>query len=122
MFWLVPFAAFLAAAAATGGILTILRRRAILDHPNERSSHNVPTPRGGGLALFPVLVVAWAAVGLDFGAGLALVLAAALALLSWFDDLRGVPVGIRLAAQTLAVGCGLLALPEGHPVFQGLLP
>jgi UDP-N-acetylmuramyl pentapeptide phosphotransferase/UDP-N-acetylglucosamine-1-phosphate transferase len=122
MFWLVPFAAFLAAAAATGGILTILRRRAILDHPNERSSHNVPTPRGGGLALFPVLVVAWAIIGLDFGAGLALLLAAALALLSWFDDLRGVPVGVRLAAQALAVGFGLLALPEGHPIFQGLLP
>jgi len=23
-------------------------RRQIIDHPNERSSHSVPTPRGGG--------------------------------------------------------------------------
>jgi UDP-N-acetylmuramyl pentapeptide phosphotransferase/UDP-N-acetylglucosamine-1-phosphate transferase len=122
MFWFVPLAAFFAAAAATGGILTILRRRAILDHPNERSSHDVPTPRGGGLALLPVLIAAWIAVGLDFGAGLALLLAVALALLSWVDDLRGVPIGIRLAAQGLAVALGLFALPDAQSVFQGLLP
>jgi len=26
-------------------------RKAILDHPNERSSHEVPKPRGGGIAI-----------------------------------------------------------------------
>ena len=31
-------------------------RRRIIDHPNERSSHSVPTPRGGGLAIV-VLVI-----------------------------------------------------------------
>ena len=30
-------------------------RRQIIDHPNERSSHSMPTPRGGGLAI--VLIV-----------------------------------------------------------------
>src|SRR5260221_638918 len=34
---------------ATGAVLRQLRRRAILDRPNERSSHAIPTPRGGGL-------------------------------------------------------------------------
>jgi len=37
-----------AVLAATRAVLAILRRRSILDHPNERSSHRVPTPRGGG--------------------------------------------------------------------------
>jgi len=35
--------------AATGALLRLLRTRAILDHPNARSSHATPTPRGGGL-------------------------------------------------------------------------
>ena len=37
--------------AATGAVLGVLTKRAILDHPNERSSHETPTPRGAGLAV-----------------------------------------------------------------------
>src|SRR3954451_22055275 len=49
---------------ATGIALHYLRRNAILDHPNERSSHKIPTPRGGGwgimLTLLPVLaLIGW---------------------------------------------------------------
>lgn len=29
----------------------IAHKKSILDHPNERSSHTIPTPRGGGLAI-----------------------------------------------------------------------
>jgi len=47
--------------AGTRVVLAVLLRRAILDHPNERSSHHVPTPRGGGLAVVPVLAAAWIA-------------------------------------------------------------
>ena len=46
-FWFMAAAALLS-AGLTGITLFILRRRAILDLPNERSSHTVPTPRGGG--------------------------------------------------------------------------
>jgi UDP-N-acetylmuramyl pentapeptide phosphotransferase/UDP-N-acetylglucosamine-1-phosphate transferase len=115
---------------ATGGVLRILRRHAVLDRPNERSSHSAPTPRGGGIAVIGVLLAAWLALWL-LGAGAAapsnfwLVLAAgaALALISWFDDVRGgLPAALRLAAQAIAVGAGLLALPEGGGVFQGALP
>ena len=38
----------------------------LLDHPNERSSHTVPTPRGGGIAIvvsFMLLVIAMGAFG-----------------------------------------------------------
>ena len=37
-------------AAAGPLVRSWLRRRQRFDHPNERSSHTVPTPRGGGLA------------------------------------------------------------------------
>ena len=48
-------------------------------------------------------------------------LAAGLALLSWLDDLRGLPAGLRLLCHILAVLAGLAFLPRGA-VFQGLLP
>ena len=47
---------FLPAAAIASLLMTgVLRRyaltRSLLDIPNERSSHSVPTPRGGGVAI-----------------------------------------------------------------------
>ncbi len=121
--------AILALACAwggTGAILRILERRAILDHPNERSSHAVPTPRGGGLAVIAVILAAWTAIA--WGAGTlglywpALAGALALAAVSWFDDLRGLGPVPRLAVQAAAVAAGIFALPGPGPVFQGLLP
>jgi UDP-N-acetylmuramyl pentapeptide phosphotransferase/UDP-N-acetylglucosamine-1-phosphate transferase len=122
--WGIPLLVFAAAWWLTGRVLAWLQRRAILDRPVERSSHRVPVPRGGGLALVPVLVIAWlalAALG-DAPAGTAgiAVLAAALAFLSWLDDLRGLPVQLRLPLHLVAVLIGVVLLPAG--VFQGLLP
>jgi UDP-N-acetylmuramyl pentapeptide phosphotransferase/UDP-N-acetylglucosamine-1-phosphate transferase len=86
----------------------------------------VPVPRGAGLALVPVLVIAWLALAIvgDAPAGSAGVaeLAAAMALLSWFDDLRGLPVRLRLPLHFVAVVIGVALLPDAGTVFQGLLP
>ena len=115
---------------ATGGVLRILRHRGVLDIPNERSSHSAPTPRGGGIAVTSVLLAAWLAFWLS-GAGdaaahdfwIVLAAVAALAVILWFDDVRGdLPAIARLGAQGIAVGAGLFALPEGSGVFQGTLP
>ena len=35
----------------THAVLRYAHARDLLDHPNERSSHAAPTPRGGGLAI-----------------------------------------------------------------------
>ena len=87
---------FAASLAGTAGVVRVLRRRAILDHPTERSSHAEPTPRGAGLAVVPVLVAAWLVIGLGAPGGpwdIAVVCACALGLsaLSWLDDLKGLP-------------------------------
>lgn len=42
---------FAASYVLTGIVRTYALRRAVLDVPNERSSHRVPTPRGGGVAV-----------------------------------------------------------------------
>jgi len=76
--------------------------RMALDQPNERSLHERPVPRTGGIAL-----LAGAAASLAFGATalwLPLALAAALAVLSFADDLRGLPTALRLASHLAAAG------------------
>ena len=44
-------AAFACSAVLTRVVLAWLHHRQILDHPNERSSHSLPIPRGGGLGV-----------------------------------------------------------------------
>jgi UDP-N-acetylmuramyl pentapeptide phosphotransferase/UDP-N-acetylglucosamine-1-phosphate transferase len=102
-----------------------LRRRAVLDRPNARSSHTAPTPRGGGIAVMAALLPAWSLLALVAAppATLAAVLGAAgLALVSFADDLRPRPALLRLLAQIAAVALGLGFLPGAGGVFQGLLP
>ena len=114
------------AAAATGFLLWLLRRRTILDIPNQRSSHREPTPHGGGIAVVVSIAIVWIAWWLldlaPAGWWPILVATAVLTLLSWADDLRGVPVWIRLAVHLGCVVAGVSLLNEGQLVFQGVLP
>jgi UDP-N-acetylmuramyl pentapeptide phosphotransferase/UDP-N-acetylglucosamine-1-phosphate transferase len=128
MIWLlsVCIAVAVLSALATGALVVVLRRRAILDHPNERSNHAIPKPRGGGLAVVPIVLIAWIAASLPaLPTGLPVVLsgAAVLALLSWVDDLRSLPAGLRFAVQAVVVAsAAATGLGAQGLVFQGLLP
>jgi UDP-N-acetylmuramyl pentapeptide phosphotransferase/UDP-N-acetylglucosamine-1-phosphate transferase len=122
----VTLAVFFAVSWLTGRVLAWLERRAILDRPVERSSHRVPVPRGGGLAVVPVVVTAWLGLALageapGGSAGIA-ALAAGMAIVSWFDDLGGLPVALRLPLHFLATAAGVALLPGAGEVFQGWLP
>ena len=128
-FAVVLFLAVLAASlVGTRLVLWLLRRRSILDLPNERSSHRVATPRGGGLAVVAVLIVAWLAIGFagtpDQTLTSLILCGAALGLgvVSWIDDLKGLAVAWRLVAQGGAVAIAVMALPGGGPYWGGLLP
>ena len=83
------------------------RRRQMLDHPNERSLHDRPTPRGGGIGIVvpTAAAIAVAAATLDapgtwslWLAGLAL----CLAIVGFLDDLRNLSATLRLAIQIAA--------------------
>jgi len=121
-------AAALMSVGLTGITLAILRRRAILDLPNERSSHTVPTPRGGGwgvmLALLPFWVWAlWKAGRLDQPAEIVLLGSTVLLMaVSWIDDRRGLGPAIRFATQIVAVGAVMALLPASLSITSGLLP
>ncbi len=116
-----------AAWVATGLILRLLTRERILDHPNERSSHAVALPRGGGLSVIGIVLPAWLALGLwvavpTHGYWWVLVGGVALAIVSWIDDLHGLPPLPRFGVQIAAVALGLAALSQEGLVFQGLVP
>ena len=81
--------------------------RNIMDHPNHRSSHAVPTPRGGGVAFVAVFLltipfvthrglISWAGSLALMGAGLFI------ALLGFLDDHRPIAAHWRLAGHGLA--------------------
>ncbi len=77
-----------------------LAQRIALDHPNERSLHLQPVPRIGGLVLVGVATAAML-VALPALRPLATI-AAALMLLSAWDDRHGLPVALRLIAHLAA--------------------
>lgn len=129
MIWIASLATAVAATLAgywlTARVLNLLLRRQVLDQPTERSSHSAATPRGGGLAVLAVGALAWmlliglAGRPLDDLAILGLWLA--LSGLSFVDDLRGLPVLLRLSAQLAAVAAALCLLPSDARLLQGLL-
>jgi UDP-N-acetylmuramyl pentapeptide phosphotransferase/UDP-N-acetylglucosamine-1-phosphate transferase len=115
------------ALLATGALITLLRRADVLDHPNERSSHAMPTPRGGGIAVIGATLVAWCALLMakdttDMRLAAVIGGAAVLAVVSWRDDRVGLPPWQRLLVQFLAVGVGIIVATPTGAVFQGWLP
>jgi UDP-N-acetylmuramyl pentapeptide phosphotransferase/UDP-N-acetylglucosamine-1-phosphate transferase len=83
-------------------------RRGLLDHPNARSSHQRPTPRGGGVAFVIVGSVLTALIG-EGQAALVPLLCCPLALVGLLDDRFDLPAGVRYGAQLLTAAA-LLAI------------
>ena len=115
-----------AAIVATAGFIALVLTRwlvqpnafiRVLDHPNERSLHETPVPRTGGLAICAALLTAWAAHRVLPGAEMVpvpLFLGASLvAAVSILDDRYGLSQTARLAVQLAAA----LTL-----VYGGLVP
>ncbi len=91
----------------TGAARRIAVAQALLDVPNERSSHTSPTPRGGGLAIVTVVLAGVAllgvAGGLPSGTTWAILGGGSLVgLVGWWDDRYGLGAITRLAAHLAA--------------------
>jgi len=120
------------AGLLSAGLIVVLMpwlKAYALARPNVRSSHREPTPQGGGIAVIvATLAAAWLGISLmnTTGAGapgefLALTIAAlALAATGAVDDIRPLPVGLRLALQCAAVGLVLAFIPAESRIIPEL--
>ena len=119
-------------AAAVSAILTpvartIARRLGVLDQPNARSSHSVPTPRNGGYAIVIAIGVGALVVGTFRDKPLAAVGLGSVALiaLAGIDEVRTLPRAGRFIAQLLAGALVTIALTRpdlaAAPVRAALL-
>jgi UDP-N-acetylmuramyl pentapeptide phosphotransferase/UDP-N-acetylglucosamine-1-phosphate transferase len=122
---------FLAAAAICAGLLLLLQpwlARYALARPNARSSHKVPTPQGGGIAVVAattiVVVVAETFFPIQLGdqLRLSIVFASAigLTLVGVTDDLRPLDAIPRLMLQTAAVAAVVATLPADMHILPGV--
>jgi UDP-GlcNAc:undecaprenyl-phosphate/decaprenyl-phosphate GlcNAc-1-phosphate transferase len=96
------------------------RDRMPLDVPNERSLHTRPVPRSGGVAIMAGVLAGFALLQTP----LVVVLpAAVLVAVSHLDDLRGLPIPVRLGVQiAAAAGFAFGALPAaGLPMLAVVL-
>jgi len=120
----VAIAACVVSFAVTWATRRYALRRGLLDHPNERSSHELPTPRGAGIAIaiafLAALPVLWwkGALSNDlfvalFGAG------SFIALVGFVDDHRHVPARWRLVAHGCAAVWVLFWLGPLPPLVVG---
>lgn len=116
-----------ALAALSAGVVRLMIAFPILDHPNHRSAHHNPTPRGGGLGVVVAFVAGMLVLyqaarfariaEMQF---LGVILAAvAIAAVALWDDVRDLSARLRLGAQ---LGAALVAVASGLVVTQLALP
>jgi Fuc2NAc and GlcNAc transferase len=115
--------AFVSAFLVAFVVMKRATRLGLVQHPNARSSHVVPTPTGGGLGLvvggtlsglLMLLLLPWLAVPI-------LMASLLIALLGYWDDRKPLPASWRLGAQVLLMGAMIAVLPlEGLARFTGL--
>jgi len=105
----------------TGAIRRYAVSRSLLDVPNHRSSHQVPTPRGGGLAIVLASGLAWVLMPvLGLGVPMPWLAAAAavfVAGIGWVDDHRHVPAVVRLLSHLSAAGVVVWTLGGLSPLL-----
>ncbi|WP_210397649.1 MraY family glycosyltransferase [Motiliproteus sediminis] len=96
------------AVGSTWIVLRLLRFNGVIDHPNVRSSHQVPTPSGGGVGfVIPFIACCvWLffeghidrAMFMTLGLG-----GGGIAFLGFWDDVRNLSARLRIAIQSVIV-------------------
>ncbi len=108
-------------------VLLVLKKRSVFDFPNERSSHFVPTPRGGGIAVLIVLLPGLLALAvLDLtsmheSGGLCFFLLL-LGVMCWVDDLYSLTPVFRLVFHGFIVGIAISLSLFDALIFGGFFP
>lgn len=113
--------AFAFGASGAWIVARIGRRLGLLDMPNQRSSHQKATPKGGGVGILIAFVVTCLVLELPASFWIPL---ASLSLLSFLGDRRDLSIRTRLASQaggSLVVLWGLIGNLQNHPPAYSFL-
>jgi Fuc2NAc and GlcNAc transferase len=118
---LLAVAVMVVAGLLTGAVRRYAIARSLLDHPNERSSHRAPTPRGGGVAIVvafrAALLWLWAAGDVATSPTIALIGAGLwVALVGFLDDHGHIAARWRLGAHFIGAAW-VLAWIGGLPAL-----
>ncbi|MBO7072569.1 MAG: hypothetical protein J6V89_03495 [Acetobacter sp.] len=115
----------ISAGGVSAALVYGMVRLAILDHPNHRSAHHTPIPKGGGLGVMLAFVLFYPFLGIPLGGGavqatwLMVVALFVLCGVSWFDDLYQYPPIVKFLAQCCAA---VLAVMAGQALGQFSAP
>ncbi|MDU9390839.1 glycosyltransferase family 4 protein [Pseudomonas sp. zfem002] len=132
LWWLAPLVV-LVSVLLTGALRRYALAKSIIDIPNARSSHVVPTPRGGGVAIVLAFIIAASFLGLlgliDASVVLALVGAGGLvAVIGFMDDHGHIAARWRLLGHFAAAAWALFWIDGlaplhvfGWPIDLGLV-
>lgn len=108
-----------------------LLRRWLVHHqlfavPNDRSSHDIPTPHGAGAVMVSVILFCWLGLMVKHHVPViyygVLASAAVLAVLSWVDDHGHIPFLRRLMVHIIAAIIGVVTLPDSAVIFSEWMP
>lgn len=131
--WLFTLVLVALAAAVSAALIVALKpllARYSVARPNARSSHVVPTPQGGGIAVIAATIIT-AAAALTFlspapdqqvQVWVLFAAAAFLAIVGAVDDIHTIEVAPRLIMQFIAVGLIIVLLPSNIHIVPLLPP
>ncbi len=94
---------------SVGVYLRVAPRWGIVDRPNDRSSHDFPTVRGGGI-VFPLAGIIWF-FGFENQWVYLLASLIIVSVVSFWDDVRQLPAGVRLLSHVLAIALIFYQVP-----------
>lgn len=105
-FLLTNVVVFVASLLGTWGVRLYAMREGVLDIPNHRSSHSVPTPRGGGAAIVIAflmgLLIQQLIMGWNHFIAVLMLASTLIALVGFIDDHRGVSARARIVVHAIA--------------------
>ncbi|MBI5263821.1 MAG: glycosyltransferase family 4 protein [Bradyrhizobium sp.] len=114
----------LAASAVLSALITRISRpllqRYALARPNARSSHRIPTPQGAGIAVIAATLAVASTWAVWANTAIPPILVGAtlfIALVGFADDIRPLPVVVRLVLQAASIGAVVFAAPDDLRIF-----
>jgi Fuc2NAc and GlcNAc transferase len=114
--WYAALIALLTALPGTWLLIHYAPQLQLIDKPNARSSHQSPTPRGGGLAIVTSILLAalFATTPATHAWWPPLLAALPIALLGLLDDRYGMPAAVRLAVQLVSAAAFMLWVDDAR--------